>query len=168
MGGLIKFPLFSLSLVFITYGVFGWNVGSSATVLTHYLVEQGKTWGWLFQEEGVFLGLHILAGMLVLMITASLAAPVAIMTVIFGSGFKSDNRAMIAVLVWSLAVVLIITWLQYFVRFLVLLCSAILGKLELQNQKYPEWRVLLTLTIICLGGFALGLLAFYGYHRAIA
>ncbi len=167
MSWLIKFPLLSLSVVFATYCVFGWNVGSAASTLTHSMVEQGRTWGWLLEENAVFLGLHIMAGVLVLMITASLAAPVAIITVVFGSGFKSDTRAMVAVLLWSFAVVVMFSWLNYFVRFLVLLCAAILGKLELQSQGYPQWQVLLTLMIICLGGFGLGLVAFYGYNQGI-
>ncbi len=161
MAWLINSPLLSLSIVFATYCIFGWNVGNNALSLTHSLVEQGKTWGWLLEYDTVFLGLHILAGILVLSITASLVAPVALITIVFGSGFKSDNRAMVSVLWWTFAVVLMVCWLGYFVRILVLLCAAVLGKLELQNQRYPQWQVLLMLMMICLGGFGLGLFAFY-------
>lgn len=164
MNWLIKFPLLSLSVVFATYGVFGWNVGDSAASLTRNLLAQGETWGWLLEYDVVFLGLHILAGVLVLAIAASLIAPVAIITVVFGSGFKSDNRAMITVLLWSFAIVLMFSWLSYFVRLLVLLCAAILGKLQLQSQGYRQWQVLTILIIICLGGFGLGLASFYGLN----
>lgn len=165
MAWLIKFPVLSLVVVFATYCIFGWNVGLSASSLAHSLVEQGKTWQWLLDEQTVFLGLHILAGVLVLSITASLIAPVALITIVFGSGFKSDNRAMVSVLLWAFAVVFMICWLQYFVRLLVLLCAATLGKLELQNQGYPQWKVILILMIVCLGGFGLGLLTFYGHTQ---
>ncbi|HAC63081.1 MAG TPA: hypothetical protein DCF68_05960 [Cyanothece sp. UBA12306] len=161
MSWLIKFPVLSLCLVFATYSVFGWNVGNSAASLTHVLVEQGESWGWLLKDDLVFLGLHILAGIVVLVITTSLIAPVAIITIVFGSGFTSDNRAMIAVLLWSFAIVLMFSWLTYFVRLLVLLCAAVLGKLQLQSKGYPQWQVITMLIIICLGGFASGLAAFY-------
>ncbi|WP_267383167.1 hypothetical protein [Cyanobacterium sp. uoEpiScrs1] len=159
-----KSPFLSLSVVFSTYCLFGWNVGLSVSSLTHSLIQQGKTWGWLFESDTVFLILHVLAGVLVLIITTSLvAAPVALITIVFGSGFKSDNRAMVSVLWWTFAVVLMVCWLEYFIRLLLLLCAATLGKLELQDQGYPQWKVLLILMIICLGSFGFGLAVFHGY-----
>ncbi|MEA5535142.1 hypothetical protein [Crocosphaera sp. XPORK-15E] len=160
----IKFPFLSLGIVLLTYSTFGWYVGSSITIWTHELVEQGKTWGWFLQDQTVFLVLHIFAIGVVLLITSSLMAPVALVTVLFGSGFKSDSRAIFAVLFWSFAIVFMLRWLTDFARFLILLCAAILGKLELEKQNYPEWQVLSLLGVICLGGFALGLFSYYGLH----
>ncbi|YAI81879.1 MAG: hypothetical protein ACQJCO_08860 [cyanobacterium endosymbiont of Rhopalodia sterrenbergii] len=159
-----KSSFFSLSVVFCTYCLFGWNVGLSVSSLTRSLIQQGKSWGWFLESDTVFLMLHILAGVLVLTITASLvAAPVALITIIFGSGFKSDNRAMASLLWWTLTVVLMVCWLEYFIRLLLLLCAATLGKLELQDKGYPQWKVLLILMVICLGSFGLGLAVFYIY-----
>ncbi|MEA5508373.1 hypothetical protein VB715_01205 [Crocosphaera sp. UHCC 0190] len=157
----IKFPFLSLGVVLLTYSTFGWYVGASVTTWTHWLVERGKTWGWFFEDQTVFLVLHIVAGCVVLLITSSLVAPVALVTILFGSGFKSDNRAIFAVLFWSFAVVFMLRWLGDFMRFLILLCAAILGKLELEKQNYPEWQVLSLLGVICLGGFGLGLFSYY-------
>ncbi|XLQ11459.1 MAG: hypothetical protein KPI85_08320 [cyanobacterium endosymbiont of Epithemia adnata isolate EadnSB Bon19] len=159
-----KSSFLSLSVVFCTYCLFGWNVGLSVSSLTCSLIQQGKTWGWLLESDTVFLMLHILAGILVLTITASLvAAPVALITIVFGSGFKSDNRAMISVLWWTFAVVLMVCWLEYFIKLLLLLCAATLGKLELQDKGYPQWKVLFILMIVCLGSFGLGLAVFHRY-----
>lgn len=165
MTWLLKFPLLSLIIVLVTYGVFGWYVGESIATWTHSLGEQSRTWGWAVEDQAVFLGLHILAAIVIVLITSSLAAPVALITIVFGSGFKSDNRAIIAVLFWSFAVVVILRWINYFVRFLILLSAAILGKLSLQNRGMPQWQVLLILGVICLGGFSVGLLSFdyYGH-----
>ncbi|MEM8779603.1 MAG: hypothetical protein AAGF26_12175 [Cyanobacteria bacterium P01_G01_bin.49] len=162
MARFLKFPFLYLSIVLITYGTFGWYVGSSASRWTHLLVAQGETWGWFFENETIFLLLHILAGCLVLLITASLMAPVALVTVLSGNAFKSDSRAMISVLLWSFAVVLMIRWIVYFSQFFLLICAAILGKLELQKQDYLQWQVIVYLTITCLGGFGLGLISYYG------
>ena len=158
---LIKFPFFSLSIVLLTYGAFGWYVGSSVSDWSHWLAIQGESWGWFFDEETIFLLLHIIAGCFVLLITASLMAPVALVTILSGNAFKSDNRAMISVLLWSFAVVIMLRWIMYFAQFFLLLGAAILGKLELQKQPYQQWQVLSLLGLICLGGFGIGLASYY-------
>lgn len=164
MAQLIKFPFLSLAIVMLTYSSFGWYVGSSAVSWSHWLGEQGQTWGWFLEDEAIFLLLHLMAFGVILLITASLAAPVAIITVVFGSSFKSDNRAMIAVLLWSFTVVVMLRWVADFSRFLLLFSAAILAKLELERKSYPEWQVMSILIMICLGGFALGLLGYYGFQ----
>ena len=163
MAKFITFPFFSLAIVVLTYSSFGWYVGSSAISWSHWLAEQGDTWGWFFKDESIFLLLHLIAGFVVLLISASLAAPVAIITLIFGSSFKSDSKAMIAVLLWSFAVVVMLRWITDFSHFLLLLCAAILAKLELQKLNNSYWQVMFILILICLGGFVLGLLSYYEF-----
>ncbi|MDJ0511132.1 MAG: hypothetical protein QNJ64_18030 [Crocosphaera sp.] len=163
MAKFITLPFFSLAIVILTYGSFGWYVGSSAMTWSHWLAEQGKTWGWLLTDQTIFLLLHFIAGFVVLLISASLAAPVAIITFIFGSSFKSDSKAMIAVLLWSFAVVLMLRWITDFSHFLLLLCAAILAKLELEKFNYSHWKVMSILILICVGGFILGLLGYYEF-----
>lgn len=161
MAKLIRFPFFCLAIVVLTYSIFGWYVGHSATAWTHWLANRGETWGWFLEDETIFLMLHVLAGCVVLLITASLAAPVAIITIVFGSSFQSDNKAIIAVLLWSFIIVLMLRWIYYFAHFFLLLCAAILAKLELQKLGYAQWQVISMLILICLGGFTLGLLGYY-------
>ncbi|ACB52920.1 conserved hypothetical protein [Crocosphaera subtropica ATCC 51142] len=163
MAKLISFPLFCIAIVVLTYGSFGWYVAQSASFWSHWLADQGETWGWILEDETIFLLLHILAGSVVLLITASLAAPVAIITILFGSSFKSDNKAIIAVLLWSFVVVMMLRWIAFFAHFLLLFSAAILAKLELQKLGYPQWKVMSVLMIICLGGFTLGLLGSYHF-----
>ncbi|MDJ0599857.1 MAG: hypothetical protein QNJ37_13555 [Crocosphaera sp.] len=163
MAKFIRFPFICLSIVVLTYGVFGWYVGHSAIAWSHHLAKQGEAWGWFFEDETIFLMLHILAGSLVLLITASLAAPVAIITILFGSSFKSDNKAILAVLLWSFIIVVMLRWIAFFAHFFLLFCGAILAKLELQKLGYPQWQVMSILIFICLGGFALGLFGFYNF-----
>ena len=164
MAKFITLPFFSLAIVMLTYSSFGWYVGSSAISWSHWLAEQGETWGWFLKDQSIFLLLHVIAGFVVLLIAGSLAAPVAIITLIFGSSFKSDNKAMIAVLLWSFAVVIMLRWVAGFSHFLLLLCAAILAKLELQKLNDSHWQVMSILILICLGSFALGLLGYYEFQ----
>lgn len=53
-------------------------------------------------------------------------------------------------------------WIIYFAQLFLLVCAAILGKLELQKQVSSQWKVVLYLMLICLGGFSLGLGSYYG------
>ena len=160
-GKFIGFTFFCLAIVMVTYSTFGWYVGSSAIAWSHWLANQGEAWGWVLKDEVIFLLLHLLAAGVVLLITASLAAPVAIITIVFGSSFKSDNKAIIAVLLWSFVAVVMLRWIGDFSRILLLLSAAILAKLELEKLGYSQWLVRLLLIIICLGGFTLGLLGYY-------
>ncbi|MGK7886010.1 MAG: hypothetical protein AB4057_15475 [Crocosphaera sp.] len=164
MGKLIAFPFLCLAIVVVTYGTFGWYVGSSAVTWSHWFTNQGEAWGWVLKEDAIFLLLHVLAAGVVLLITASLAAPVAIITIVFGSSFKSDTKAIVAVLLWSFVAVVMLRWIGYFSRIFLLLSAAILAKLELQKLGYAQWLVMLLLILICLGGFALGLLGYYQLH----
>jgi hypothetical protein len=68
-------------------------------------------------------------------------------------------------LCWSFAVVLMICWLEYFVRFLVLLCAAMLARLELLEAKYNNWQTFAILAVISGGGFGTGVLMFEYFHR---
>ncbi len=161
---LLGFPLFCLAIVVLTYSSFGWYVGSSAITWSHWLANQGEAWGWVLKDEVIFLLLHLLAGGVVLVITASLAAPVAIITILFGSSFQSDNKAIVAVLLWSFIAVVMLRWIGDFSRIFLLLSAAILAKLELQKLGSPQWLVMFLLIVICLGGFALGLVGYYQFH----
>ncbi|WP_107667593.1 hypothetical protein [Cyanothece sp. BG0011] len=161
MAKLIRLPFFCIAIVMLTYGSFGWYVAQSASPWSHWLASQGEAWGWVLEDDTIFLLLHIFAGTLVLVITASLIAPVAIITILFGSSFKSDNKAIIAVLLWSFVVVMMLRWIAISAHLLLLISAAILAKLELQKLGYSQWKVMSILVFICLGGFTLGLLSSY-------
>ncbi|EAZ92716.1 hypothetical protein [Crocosphaera chwakensis] len=163
MAKFIRFPFLCIALVVLTYASFGWYIGQSASSWSLWLASQGESWGWILEDETIFFLLHILAGSLVLLITISLIAPVAIITILFGSSFQSDNKAIIAVLLWSFVIVITLRWITFFAHFFLLLSAAILAKLELQKLGYPQWKVISILIFICFGGFILGLLGSYDF-----
>lgn len=163
MAKLISIPFFCIALVVLTYASFGWYIAQYADSWSLLLAARGETWGWVLEDETIFFLLHILAGSLVLLITISLIAPVAIITILFGSSFKSDNKAIIAVLLWSFVIVITLRWIAFFAHLFLLFAAAILAKLELQKLGYSQWKVISILMFICLGGFILGLLGFYDF-----
>lgn len=160
MAWLKKFPWLSLGVLLITYSVFGWFVSQAKRELSLWLIEQGQEWGWSLSETLASRIVYILGIDLILLITIALVAPVTLMTILFGSWLKSDIKAMVSILGWSFASVFILCWFDYFVRFLILLSSAILGRLELRIAGYNEWQTFMILTFVCLSGFGLGVFSF--------
>lgn len=153
----------SLTLLLITYMTFGWSIDQRKGIFQQVIIEYGRNLDWqnflkLFNlietdtANVLFYGLAILS---VLAITFALMAPVTLITLAFGSSFKSDARSVISILLWSLAFVLILRWLIFFSHILLLLCAAILAKLDLQDNGFKQWQVS---TLIILIGF----LGFFG------
>lgn len=160
MSWLQKYPWLAFILVLLSYGIFGWHVAQASLDWSNWLIEQGKSWGWGFEEE-LAIGLLRLSGaVMIALFSIVLTAPIAFMTIFEESWFKSDVRAIISMLGWALLFVFMIRWFDYFVHFLVLLCATILGRLELQEFGYKRWQVSFILTSFCLGSFGLGVLTF--------
>ncbi|MGK7872035.1 MAG: hypothetical protein AB4426_01580 [Xenococcaceae cyanobacterium] len=160
MSWLKKFPWLSLTLLLLTYSLFGWWLSESNTSLTMWLIEKGRGFGWLLEEEIVSGIIHLLAVALIALISIALTAPITLMTIFFQSSLESDRKAFFSVFVWAFVFVLIICLINYFVRLLVMLAAAILARLELQTAGYNEWQAFAIIVIVCLTGFGFGLLTF--------
>ena len=134
-----KLPWASLLLLVFTYGLFGWLI--SAT--------DRSIWLWLMGASYI------------LLIALALTAPFTLIKTFYTSWLKSDARAFLSVIVGAFVAVLIVTWLEVFVRILVLLSAAALVRLDLQTAGYNEWQCFSILVIISLTGFGLGILTQY-------
>jgi hypothetical protein len=134
-----KLPWASLLLLVFTYGLFGWLI--SAT--------DRSIWLW------------VMGASYILLIALALTAPFTLMKTFYTSWLKSDARAFLSVIVGAFVAVLIVTWLEVFVRILVLLSAAALVRLDLQTAGYNEWQCFSILVIISLTGFGLGILTQY-------
>ena len=155
-----KSPWLSLSLLLLTYITFGWIFSSSNVSWTIWLIKQGHRFGW-FLDKGLVSGIvDLLGAILILLMAIILIAPIKTIRIFFGRWIQSDKKAFISVLAWAFAVVLIFCWLEQFIRFLVLLSSAILARWDLQIAGYNEWQAFGILSVLCLSGFGLGLLIF--------
>lgn len=155
-----RLPWVSLILLILTYGSFGWYISQTSEAWSVWWIEYGKSLGWDLEETLLVIILYILAAIVILLVTFGLTAPVALLTFFMGSPLKSDLRAMFSVLIWSFAVVVIICWLEYFVHFLLLICSAILARLGLQQLGCNTWQTVIIIILISLVSFILGLFLF--------
>jgi hypothetical protein len=134
-----KLPWASLLLLVFTYGLFGWLI--SAT--------DRSIWLWLMGASYI------------LLIALALTAPFTLVKTFYTSWLKSDTRAFLSVIVGAFVAVLIVTWIEVFVRILVLLSAGALVRLDLQTSGYNEWQCFSILVIISLTGFGLGILTQY-------
>lgn len=156
----LKVPWFTLSLVVLSYSLIGWHAASWSSLLSVWLVEEGQSWGWLLRQDAASAIIQIAEVVILCLISLALTAPVAIITLFVSTGLRSDAKALISLLGWSIIIVLIIRWFHYFVHLLVLFCAAILGRLQLQQLGYNRWQVTSILVSCCLAGIGLGWVIF--------
>lgn len=169
-------PFLSLVLLLITYSTFGWYIDDGKAIFGNIILEQGRQWEWQailsqihLTEDQVALALvYLLALSTILLITIGIIAPVTLITIMFGSGFKSDARSIISILLWSLAIVFMLRWITFFARFFLLLCAAILAKLDLQDNGYQGWQVFSLVTSVCFIGFMGGVIAHSSYVHPVS
>jgi hypothetical protein len=151
-----KIPWFSLGLLALSYGIFGWIYSGLILTWTKIIINNQLP---LFTLDifWVFYGLGVI---FVIFISMAFTAPITIFKLFVGDWFKSDKSAVVSVLLWALAVVLIASWLAYVVRLLVLLSSAILARLELQTANYTQQEAIVILGLIALISYSFGIWTF--------
>jgi hypothetical protein len=67
---------------------------------------------------------------------------------------------MVSILFWSFVLVLVICFLENFLRFLILFSASILGRLELQELNYKSYQIILILVTVSFLGFTTGYFGF--------
>ncbi len=164
MKRLIKFPFLSLIVILLTYGSFGWYLGSSASDWSYWLGQKVNAYGLSMKNETFFLLIHLIAIVIIFLIIIGLSNPDTILTIVFGNSFKSDSKAMITVFLWSLITVFLLRWIVNVSTIFLLICSTILAKLEMQKFSVSRYQIIINLFITCFGGFGFGLLSYYEFH----
>jgi hypothetical protein len=152
--------VFSLLLLFLTYGAEGWMYGpwiykfiKHESILTYFVEESARII--------VLYGAAVLGIMVLVIIFTS---PVLLMTVGLNNWLKSDTRAMLSILIGAFAFAIVIQRVDFFARFLVLIAAIFLGKLDLQLVGCSRWLSSLILILLCWFGFTGGILAFYEWN----
>jgi hypothetical protein len=130
-----KLPWISLLLLAGTYAVFGWLITVSDN--------SGLLW--------------LLGAVYSLLINSALTAPWALLKGFYGSFLKSDSRAFVSVIVGAFVAVVVIHWMEIFLRILVLISASALARLDLQTGGYSQWRAFGILVVVSLVGFSLGI-----------
>jgi hypothetical protein len=151
--------VFSLLLLFLTYGAEGWLYGSwiyellkQESILNNF-VESARI--------SILYGVAILGiALLVIMFTS----PAFLLTVSLNSWLKSDARAILSILIGAFAFAIVIQRVDFFARFLVLVSAIFLGKLDLQLVGCSRWLCSLILILLCWFGFTGGILTFYEWN----
>lgn len=151
------------------YGVFGWSIADERLSWSDWLIARGDEMNWTLTNEWLEIVIYALAVVIVLSIALGLTLFSDLMSVFFSSWFKTDTRAILSILGWSLAIVFIFHKWALFSRVLILLAATLLGRLELQEAGYNRWQVFLMLILLCLGSFSLGIWAYnlwgHEFHR---
>ncbi|MFM1842886.1 MAG: hypothetical protein RLZZ490_1624 [Cyanobacteriota bacterium] len=164
MPWLKSIPIVSIALVIITYAVFGWSIAASSIVWTQELHEQLKALEWVVEEQTILLLIHGFALLAITLTTLALTAPITLMTYFVGSWVQSEARSMVSMVLWSFLFVIALRWFNHFTTFLVLLCAAILGRIELRYVGLNQTQALSLLTLICLASFSGGAYGYFHYH----
>jgi len=153
-----KFSGVSLLLLLLTYGVEGWLYGSWAT----RLLEEGNFNLYTHLAEPTrFAILYGVAVASILFCVIVFTAPISLVAISLDSWLKSDTRAFLSIFLGAFTFTLIVQKVDYFARFIVLIASALLLKLDLQLMGFNRWICSLILMIFCWLGFTGGILAFY-------
>lgn len=142
-----KLPLASLLLLLFTYGIFGWVVGVDArrNDLTTLSDLSGLLW---------------VDGAIILLVALSLTAPFKVIQNFYTSWMKSDTKAFFAVIIGAFLAVIILRWIEVFLRILVLLLAGALVRLDLQTAGYGKWQSFGILLFVSLIGFSMGLVLY--------
>jgi hypothetical protein len=157
----------SLLLLLITYITFGWYIEKGKSIYQQFFINYGRGWGWqslldsfnLVETDVAVALVYLFAGLSILAVTISLIAPVTLITFAFGSSFKSNLWSIASILLWSFAFVFMLRWFTIFSHLLLLLCAAILAKLDLQDHGWKQWKVSTLVMLLCFLGFTIGVIS---------
>lgn len=132
-----KLPWTSIGMMILSYGVFGWLMSASLT----------SPWlSWF----GAFYIMIVIA-VLTLMPLQNLQKKL-------NYWLESKLRSLITLVLGVFAVVVIFSWLEVFIRILVLMAAALLVRIDLIAQGLSKGQIFLVLITFGLGSYGLGVL----------
>jgi hypothetical protein len=132
-----KLPWTSLLLLLCTYSIFGWLLTASDS--------SGLIW--------------LMGGAYTLLISSAMTAPWELLKGFYANFLQSDSRAFVSVIVGAFVAVVIMHWVEVFVRIIVLISASALARLDLQTANYNKWQAFGILLVVSVSGFGLGILA---------
>ena len=157
-------PVTSITLVILTYAVFGWSFAEDSIHWSKILEVNVDQLLWDVDQSTMLFLIHAFALFAITLITLALTAPITLMTYFVGTWLESEWESIISMVAWSFLFVIALRWFDHFTTFLVLLCAAILGRLELRYAGLGPNQALGMVTTICLTSFLGGALLFFYYH----
>ena len=142
---LFRIPYGSLTLLLLTYAIFGWQWVDRAEYWHHY---------WPIDRfDLIFWTVLVL---LTLGLIALITTPLAGLRSWLLRWFESDTRSFIAAVSFTLIGVIVMVHIHWTIDLMILLAAVMLARLELQDRKFNEWFTFWILITISLGGMAIG------------
>jgi hypothetical protein len=132
-----KIPWASLGMIVLTYGVFGWLMSAS-------LISPWLPWFGTFYIMLVIIVLTLL--------------PLRNLQKKLDYWLQSKLRSLITLILGAFAVVVIFSWIELFMRILVLIASALLVRIDLIAKGLSKGQIFLVLLTFGLGSYGLGVL----------
>ncbi|MDF0553607.1 hypothetical protein [Kamptonema sp. UHCC 0994] len=129
-----KLPWSSLTILFVTYGTFGWTLSKSDTNV--------MVW--------------ILAVVAVLLLSGILTAPLTNVKTLIFRWFRTDVGAFLSIITTAFFAVVVVAWLHLFATGLVLLSAGALARLDIQTYGFKKWQGFWILTVVSLAGLGFG------------
>lgn len=114
------------------------------------------TLGWFLSSSEPFWLVWVVAALSSLLLAATFASPWAEIRDSFARLFASDSRAFLVAVIAAFASVIIISWLHIFVHALVVTCSVLLVKLDLQAANFRDKQIFWLISTISLLGLFIG------------
>ncbi|MEG4345292.1 hypothetical protein QUB70_18745 [Microcoleus sp. A003_D6] len=130
-----KNPWLSLTLLFVTYFIFGWK-------LSEFDVPPHIVW---------FLALAS-----ILLLSVGLSFPLKDIKALIMRWFSSDAGAFISIILGAFVAVVVVAWMHLFATCLVLISAGALARLDIQICGWKNWRAFVVLITISLTGVGLG------------
>jgi len=154
-----KYWLSSL-LYCLVYLAIGWSTGSQTPILINGFQNAIASFNIAIADNLLVTTVRILSFLIIIGISLSLIHPISIITVVFEESINSDLKAFFSILFWSILLVFIFCYFDYFADILVVTSSTILFRLDLQKQKKTSWQVLSIIIILAFLSFLSGLFLF--------
>ncbi|NEO43000.1 MAG: hypothetical protein F6K55_02140 [Moorea sp. SIO4A3] len=150
-----KLPWLSLSILLLSHSIFGWMISVDYQELSWVEDTTSGSHPSLFKSVWLWL----IGAVYILLMALAITAPVYQIRKLYGTWMKSDTKAFVSVIFSSFLAVMILRWIHYSSRILVLIAAAALARLDLQTEGYSEWQAFWIISGVSLTGFSLGLLA---------
>ncbi len=144
----------------LVYLAIGWSIGSQTPLLVQTFENFIESFNFVI-ENHILIEIVRLSSLLVIMsISLSLIHPLSMITFIFEESLNSDSKAFFSILFWSVLLVFIFCYFDYFADILVVTSSTILFRLDLQKQKKKQWPTLFIIIVLAFLFFSAGLFLF--------
>ncbi|AUC61922.1 hypothetical protein AA637_12560 [Cyanobacterium sp. HL-69] len=154
----------SLLLYSCIYLIIGWSIASRSEILIRNTRNIIDRWNILIDDDLLLMVIRAFSLILIMTISLMVMNPFSIITFIFEESISSDLKGFISVLVWSILLVFIFCYFDYFADILVITSSTILLSLDLEEKKIYGKSLIFLMVFIASIAFSLGVLMFDYLH----